>query len=290
MRVFLTGATGFIGTVLVTELRSAGHSVLGLARSDAGAAALKASGVEVHRGDLEDLDSLRTGAAKADAVIHLAFNHDFSKFAENCVNDRKAIEALGSVLVGSNHPLIVTSGVGFVEGGRLRTENDPHQTRLPRVSEAGADAVQALGVKVMTVRLPQVHDTAKQGLITPAIAIARANGVSAYVGDGQNRFAAVHVSDAARLYRLVLEQGTIGHRYNAVAEEGVTFKDIAEAIGRALKIPAVSLSPEEAGKHFGWLAMFAGLSLAASSTLTQKRLGWHPTGPGLIADLDNFSG
>lgn len=290
MRVFVTGTTGFIGSAVVKELLSVGHHVIGLARSDSGAAALVELGVEVHRGDIEDHESLRSGAAKSDGIIHLAFDHDFTKYQQNCEHDRKAIEAMGSALAGSERPLIITSvvGMGIPTHGQLATEdifNTDHPN--PRiVSElAGADAA-SNGVNVLVVRLPQVHNTSKFGLISPAIDIARDKSVSAYVGEGKNRFSAVHLNDAARLYRLVLEMGTGGARYHAVAEEGISFKEIAEAIGRVLNIPTISLSPEDAANHFGWLAMFVGLDLAASSALTQERLGWHPAGPGLIADLN----
>jgi nucleoside-diphosphate-sugar epimerase len=292
MRVFVTGATGFIGSAVVDELLAAGHEVLGLARSDAGAAALAAKGAQVHRGTLEDADALRAGAARADATIHLAFDHDFSNFVANCEKDKRAIAALGDALAGSARPLVITSGVGIgiAAHGQPGTEdvfNADHPN--PRIaSELAGAAVSANGVDVRVVRLPQVHDRSKFGLISPAIEIAREKGVSAYVGEGRNRFSSVHVGDAARLYRLALEKGAAGARYNAVAEEGVPFRDIAETIGRGLKIPAVSLAPEDAAKHFGWLAMFAGLDLAASSELTRERLDWRPTGPGLIADLERF--
>jgi nucleoside-diphosphate-sugar epimerase len=287
MRVFVTGATGFIGSALIPELIAAGHEVLGLTRSDEGAAALTAAGAEPHRGSLEDLDSLKSGAAASDGVIHLAFNHDFSKWAENCELDRRAIAALGSVLVGSDRPLIVTSGTAAARTpGRPSTEDDAPNSPIPRViSEHAAAAVLAQGVRVMVMRLPQVHDPRKAGLITPLIAIAREKGVSAYVGDGLNRWPAAHVLDAARLYRLALEKGVAGARYNAVGEEGVTLRAIAESIGRGLRLPVVSKSPEEAAAHFGWLGMLMGADVAASSALTRERLGWHPTGPGLIADL-----
>jgi nucleoside-diphosphate-sugar epimerase len=287
MKVFLTGATGFIGTALIPELINAGHQVLGLARSDAGAKSLVAAGAQVHRGELEDLESLRAGAAQSDGVIHLGFVHDFSKFKEVCEIDRRAIETLGSVLAGSDRPLIVTSGVaGLAAPGQLATEDQvvPPNFPLPRVSEQTALALK--GVKASVMRLPQVHDPIKQGLVTYLIAVAREKGLSAYVAEGRNRWAAAHVSDVARLYRLALEKHEAGAKYHAVAEEGVAMRDIAEAIGRGLKVPVVSLSPEEAAAHFGWLTMFAGSDLAASSEKTRKKLGWNPTGPGLISDLD----
>jgi nucleoside-diphosphate-sugar epimerase len=293
MRVFLTGATGFIGSAIVPELIDAGHQVLGLTRSDAGAQSLIAAGAEVHRGSLEDPESLRSGAAKSDGVIHCAFDHDFSNFVANCEKDKRAIEALGSALTGSDRLLIVTSGtgVGNAEPGKPATEdvlNTSHPN--PRVgSELAAASVAATGVNVSVVRLPQVHDTRKQGLVTYMIAVAREKGVSAYVGDGLNRLSAAHVLDVARLYRLALEKQEAGTRYHAVAEEGVPVRDIAEVAGRGLKVPVVSLSPEEAAAHFGWLAMFSTLDLAASSAKTQQVLGWHPTGPGLITDLENMN-
>lgn len=290
MRIFLTGATGFIGTAIVRELQTAGHQVLGLARSDAGGKSLIVAGAQVHRGDLEDFESLRSGAAMADAVIHTAFNHDFSKFAVNCEMDRSVIEVLGSALAGSNRPLVITSGTGMATTpGRSSTEEDAPNSPIPRVaSEEAAASLAAQGVRVAVIRLPQVHDTVKQGLITYLIAVAREKGVSAYVGDGRNRWPAVHLFDCARLYRLVLEKASAGDRYNAVAEEGVPLREMAEAIGHGLKQPVVSISPEEAREHFGWLAGFVGYDLPASSALTQKRLGWRPTGPGIISDLNNM--
>ena len=293
MRVFVTGATGFIGSIIVQELLQKGHQVIGLARSDSGAQSLVAAGAQVHRGHLEDLDNLRRGAANSDAVIHTAFIHDFSKFQENCEIDRRAIEALGSVLAGSDRPLIITSGTGMgtSEAAVLRTEDDaPVSSKvIPRAAseEAGA-AVAARGGNVMVVRLPQVHDTVKQGLITYAIHMAREKGVSAYVGDGHNRWPAVHRLDAAHLYCLALEKGTPGVRYNAVAEEGVSFREIAEVIGKGLKVPVVTLAPEQAKGHFGWLAEFTRWDMPASSAKTREQLGWNPTGPGLITDLENM--
>ncbi len=290
MRVFLTGATGFIGCALVPELIAAGHSVLGLTRSDAGARALAAAGAEAHRGDLEDLDSLRAGAAAAEAVIHTAFDHDFSRFVANCEKDGRAIAALGSALKGSTRPLLITSGVGIgaVGPGRPASEDafDADHPNPRIASEWAGRALADEGVHVSVMRLSQIHDPVKQGLVTPLVALARAKGVSAYVGDGANRWPAAHISDVARLYRLAIERGGAGLRYNAVAEEGVPVRAIAEAIGRGLKVPAMSLPPEAAAEHFGWLAGFAGMDMTASSALTRERTGWDPTGPGLIADLD----
>jgi nucleoside-diphosphate-sugar epimerase len=297
MRVFLTGATGFIGSATVSELTNAGHQVLGLARSDEGARALMAAGADVHRGNLEDPETLRSGAAKSDGVIHCAFDHsafgnDLSKFAAVCEQDRRAIEALGDAIRGSDRPLLITSGTGMGSAvpGQPATEDhfDPNHPNPRKVSEvAGASAAER-GVNVSVVRLPQVHDTCKQGLITYAIRVAREKGASAYIGEGLNRWPAAHVLDVAHLYRLALEKGEAGSRYNAVAEEGVSMREIAEVIGRGLKVPVVSLSQEKAQAHFGWLAMFAGLDMPASSVQTRQRLGWHPAGPGLIADLEQM--
>jgi nucleoside-diphosphate-sugar epimerase len=292
MRVFLTGATGFIGSAIIPELINAGHTVLGLSRSDAGAHALIAAGAEVHRGDLEDLESLRSGAAKSDGVIHCGFIHDFSRFKEICETDRRAIEAIGSVLAGSSRPLIITSGTGMgtTKPGQPATE-DHFDTQHPNpraASELAAAAVSARGADVRVMRLPQVHDPVTQGLITYLVAVAREKGISAYVGDGRARWPAVPRLACAQLYRLALEQGSAGARYHAVAEEGVPIREIAEALGRGLKVPVVSKTSEQAAEHFGWLTMFAGLDMPASSALTQQRLGWRPTGPGLISDLDRM--
>jgi len=289
MRIFVTGATGFIGTPTVKELISAGHKVLGMARSDAGAKSLASLGADVHRGSLEDLDSLRKGATTSDAVIHLGFLHDFSKFKENCEIDKQAIEALGSVLAGSDRPLIVTSGTaGLATPGQVATEDTvvPADFPFPRVSEQTALTLVAKGVNASVMRLPQVHNTVKQGLVTYLIAVAREKGVSAYVEEGRNRWAAAHVLDVAKLYRLALEKHEAGAKYHAVAEEGVAMRDIAEVIGKGLKVPVESLSTDEARAHFGFLSMFASHDLRASSAQTRKKLGWNPTGPGLIADLD----
>jgi nucleoside-diphosphate-sugar epimerase len=293
MRIFVTGATGFIGSTIVPELINAGHQVLGLTRSDTGAQALIAAGAEAHRGDLEDPESLRRGAAKADGVIHTAFNHDFSNFVAICELDRRAIEAIGSVLAGSDRPFVVTSGTGMgntVPGQPALEENfNPNHPNPRKASELAGVSVADRGVNVSVVRLPQVHDRVKQGLITYAVKLAREKGVSAYVGDGRNRWPAAHVLDTARLYRLALEKQLAGSRYHAVAEEGVPVRDIAEVIGRGLKVPVVSLSAEEAPAHFGWLSAFVGYDMPASSAQTQERLGWHPAGPGLIADLEQMN-
>lgn len=290
MRVFVTGATGFIGSAIVAELLRNGHQVLGLTRSDAGAQALAHAGAEAHRGNLEDLDSLRRGAAQSDGVIHCAFDHDFSNFAANCEKDSRAITALGAALAGSDRPLLVTSGVGMgIPGPGLPAAEDvfnPEHPNPRKASELAASAVAAEGVNVSVVRLPQVHDTTRHGLIAYAIAAAREKGVSAFVGDGSNRFSAAHVLDVARLYRLAIEKAEPGARYHAVAEEGVAFREIAAVIGRGLDVPLASLSPEDAAVHFGWLGMFAGLDLAASSAQTRAKLDWTPVGPGLLDDLE----
>lgn len=290
MRIFLTGATGFIGSALVPELIQAGHQVTGMTRSEAGAQALREAGAEPHHGTLEDVESLKRGAAKADAVIHLAFDHDFSRFVENCEKDKRAIAALGSVLTGSDRPLLITSGtgVGIGEHGELAREDVFNTTHPnPRIgSEIAGNTLLDAGVNVSVMRLPQVHDTRKQGLISVLVAIAREKGAVAYVGEGRNRWPAGHLSDVVRLYRLAIEKAERGARYHAVGEEGVSSRDIAESLGRGLKLPVVSIAPEQAQAHFGWMAMFVGMDMPASSALTQARLGWRPSGPSLISDLD----
>ncbi|MGN6581960.1 MAG: SDR family oxidoreductase [Bordetella sp.] len=290
MRIFLTGATGFIGSALVPELLGAGHQVIGMTRSQAGAQALTAAGAQAHFGTLEDLDSLRSGAEQADAVIHAAFDHDFSRFVENCDKDRRAIGALGSALAGSDRPLIMTSVTGMGGGGHgaLATEDvfDASHPNPRIASEQAGNALLEAGINVSVVRLPQVHNPWRQGLISPLIDIARKTGVVAYVGEGANLWPAGHLADVVRLYRLAVEAGERGARFHAVGEEGISSREIAQALGRGLKLPVVSIVPEQAAAHFGWMAAFVSLDLPASSAWTQTRLGWHPSGPTLIADLD----
>lgn len=287
MRVFLTGATGFIGSAIIPDLLAAGHQVIGLTRSDEGANRLTAAGAQPHRGDLTDLDSLRSGAAAADGVIHAGFDHDFARFAQNAETDRRVIEAIGSVLAGTGKPLVVTAGVPVVPG-RPATEDDPPSSgESPRVSEETARALAGHGVRASVVRLPQVHDRDKHGLASYLVDIARAKGVSAYVGDGSNRWSAVHRLDVPPVYRLALEKGAVGASHHAVTEEGVTLRAIAESIGRGLGVPVVSLPSDAAAGHFGGLAFAIAADLSASGTLTRERLGWRPGHrPGFIADLE----
>jgi nucleoside-diphosphate-sugar epimerase len=297
MRVFVTGATGFIGSAIVEELIGAGHQVLGLARSDAAAKALTAAGAGVHRGSLDDLDSLRRGAAMSDGVIHTAFIHDWkdiSDYAAACETDRLAVEALGDTLRESARPFVVTSGTALLKPGRVGTEEDAPDlssaAALRIASEEAALSMASLGVRVSVVRLaPSVHGDGKAGFVSVLLGIAREKGVSAYVDDGLNRWPAVHRLDAARLFKLALERGTAGARFHAVADEGVPIREIAQVIGRRLNVPIVAKSPAEAADHFGWFAHFAAIDSPASSTRTQERLGWRPTHPALISDLDGPS-
>ncbi len=294
MRVLVTGATGTIGSAVVTELIAAGHQVLGLCRSSEKAAALMAAGAQVLRGSLEDLAGLKAAAAEADGVIHLAFNHDFSRFVQNCEDDRRVIQALGAALSGSARPLIVTSGTAIAntapgqpareDGARVGSDVHPRAA-----SEEAAASLAADGLNVIIVRLPQVHDTVRQGLITPMIRIYRQQSVCAYLGDGLNRWPAAHVLDVARLYRLAIEKAEPNAKYHAVAEEGVPMRAVAEAVGRRLNLPVRCLDPGEAQAFFGWLGRFAALDMPASSEQTRTRLGWRPAGPGLIADLQQLS-
>lgn len=291
MRVFVTGATGFIGSAIVQELINTGHQVVGLARSDAAAADLTRLGIEAHRGALDDLDSLKRGAAASDGVIHTAFIHDFSDYAANGETDRRAVEALGAALAGSGRPLAIASGTTVLPSGRLGTEDeeaDPNSTAAPRVaSEKVMLSMASQGVRASVVRLPpSVHGDGDRGFVPALIGIAREKGISAYVGDGLNRWPAVHRLDAAHLFRLALEKGSAGARFHGVADEGVPVKQIAEVIGRRLNLPIVSKSPAEAADHFGWLGQFLSVDCPASSALTQERLGWIPRQPALIADLE----
>jgi nucleoside-diphosphate-sugar epimerase len=288
MRVFVTGAAGFIGSETTKELIANGHQVVGLARSEGNVATLEKLGAEVHRGSLQDLESLKSGARDADGVIHLAFIHDFAKYAENGAIDKTAIEAMGDALVGTNKPFIVTSGTGLVALGMVVTEDIRRESSVlaPRVSEQAGLAYASRGVRAMAIRLPQVHGAeGRAGLISYLVELARQKGAAAYIGEGAERWAAAHVLDVARLYRLALENGAADGIYHAVGEEGVTMREVIGVVGRALNVPVVSIRKEEAGDYYGPLAMFAGLDMPASSALTQQRLGWTPTGIGLIADI-----
>lgn len=289
MRIFLTGATGFVGSHILPELLAAGHEVIGLTRSERGAAQLAVAGAEPHFGTLADADSLRAGAERADAVIHTAFGHDFSNYVANCQADGEAITLLGSVLRGSDRPLIVTSATGMGDpgdGGPALESIFVADHPIPRVAtERAANAALDMGVDVRIVRLPQVHDPVKQGLISLYIDHVRATGSVPYIGDGGNRWCAAHVSDVARLYALVLAGGERGARYHAVAEEGVAFREIATAVAKGMDLPLRSVSAEEAPEHLSWLTMFVGIDMVASSVWTRLRLGWTPVGPDLLADL-----
>lgn len=293
MRIFLTGATGFIGSALVTQLIAAGYQVVGLTRSQQGADILQAAGAEAHFGDIEDHDSLRHGVMLSDGVIHTAFNHDFSTFGANCEKDRLAILAMANALKGTKRPLIITSAVGMGSSGQNRPAhenhfNPAHQNPRKASEMAGIEALQQ-GVNVSVIRLSQVHNPHKQGLVTSLIDIARQKGVSAYVDEGKNRWSAVHLSDAALLYVLALEKNSPGSRYHAVAEGGIPMREITETIGLILNVPVVRLAPSEASAHFGWMSHFVIQEMSATSKLTQERLEWQPAGPGLITDLKQMS-
>ena len=288
MRIFVTGATGFIGTALVPKLIKAGHSVVGLARSETAIAALRAVGADAQPGNVEDLESLRKGADNSDGVIHLAFNY-VSGFQKASEEDRKAIEAIGEALVGSNRPFVISSVIAAATSvnGQPITEDSPLAQWNPRTpTEIVVKELAESGVNTSLVRMGVVHDTHKQAFVSFAVQIARQKGKAAYIGDGSVWWSAVHVSDVALLYRLAFDKAEAGSIYHGVDEQGVSMKEIAEAVGRGLKVPVASITPDEAEAHFGWLAFFMGLNLSASSAVTRKKLNWKPTGPGLIADLD----
>ncbi len=290
MRVFLTGATGWVGSAVLSELLAAGHDVLGVARSDEGAETLARAGVAVHRADLAEPERFAAGARACDGVIHTAFNHDFSQFAANIETERRAVQAMLDALAGSGKPLVVSSGVALLAPGRTATETDHQATEGPAAGRALTEelvvAAAARGVRTSVVRLaPTVHGAGDHGFTPRIVAAAREHGVSAYVGDGANRWPAVHRSDAARLYRLALERAAPGSRLHAIAEEGIAMRTIAETIGEGLGLPVRSLTAEEAPAHFGFLAMFVGLDIPASSQITREALGWRPAGPDLLTDI-----
>lgn len=289
MRVFLTGSTGFVGSQVARELLDAGHQVLGLTRSDGGERLLLTLGAEPHRGDIEDPASLRKGAESCDAVIHTAFDHNFAHFVENCQKDARVIATLGAVLEGSTRPLLITSGtpMGSSAPGQVADEDhfDPAHPNPRVASELAGQALSQRGVNVVVMRLSQIHNPVKQGLVTYLIELARQKGVSAYVGEGLEHWSAAHLADTAHLYRLALEKHQPGARYHATAERAIAARDIAQVIGQGLGVPTVALSKEEAAAHFGWLTAFAGKDMTASSEKTRTRLGWRPNGPGLLDDL-----